>query len=54
MTANETETHISLWDALTGGNWLANLKLNPQQAVAPGDVFRLGAGITLTITGLAA
>lgn len=53
MTAPETISYISVWDALTGGSWLWIARLNLPQVVANGDLFTMGGGISLTITGLA-
>lgn len=44
MTASETITHISVWDAATGGNPLFSAVLNTPRSVVNGD--------TLTMTTL--
>ena len=54
MTAPETISYISVWDALTGGSWLWIARLNLPQVVANGDLFTMGGGVSLAITGLAA
>lgn len=53
MTTAETIKYIGAFDAFTNGNWLFTAVLNKPQTVAQGDVFRMGGGITLTITGIA-
>jgi hypothetical protein len=54
MTAAETISYISVWDALTSGTCLWIARLNTPQTVANGDLFTMGGGISLTILGLAA
>lgn len=54
MTAAETISYISAWDALTGGAWLWIARLSVPQIVASGDLFTMGGGISLTILGTAA
>lgn len=53
MTAPETISYISVWDSLTGGSWLWIARLNLPQVVANGDLFTMGGGVSLSITGLA-
>ncbi|MGW2666115.1 phage tail fiber protein [Nocardia tengchongensis] len=44
MTASETVTHVSVWDASTSGNFLWSAALSASKAVVNGD--------TLTLTSL--
>lgn len=53
MTATETITHISLWDASTSGNFLQSLALSASKAVASGDTLNLST-LTLNFTPIAA
>lgn len=53
MTAAEVIKFISVHDAFEDGNWLWNARLNQPQTLAEGDTFRLGGGLSLTITGVA-
>lgn len=46
MTGTETITHIAVWDALTGGNFLWSAILSASKTVASGDT------LTLTTCGL--
>jgi hypothetical protein len=47
----ETYTHVSLWDASTGGNFLGRDDLSSSAAVTAGDTFRIPIGdLDLTIT----
>jgi hypothetical protein len=46
MTGSETITHISVWDAATGGNFLWSAALAASKTVAAGDT------LTLTTCGL--
>ncbi len=43
MTATETITHISVWDASTAGNFLFSAKLNVQKSVVDNDSITLNA-----------
>lgn len=43
MTATETITHISVWDAASGGNFLFSAKLNVQKSVVNLDGITLNA-----------
>lgn len=43
MTATETITHISVWDAVSSGNFLFSAKLNVQKSVVNGDGITLNA-----------
>lgn len=53
MNAAETIKYVSIWDALSAGNWLGNAVLTKSVTVADGDIFRMGGGFKLKITGLA-
>ena len=51
MTATETLTAISHWDALTGGDFLWSANLSTSQAVNSGDTFTLTSdGLSLSPT----
>lgn len=51
MTANETITHISIWDAVSGGNALWNGPLTASQAVNIGGTLNFAIGsIIVTLT----
>jgi hypothetical protein len=41
MTVRETITHISLWDATTGGNCLLTAELEEYKNVFSGDTYQL-------------
>lgn len=43
MTASETITHVSVWDASTGGNFLWSSALTASKAVNNGDQFALNS-----------
>jgi hypothetical protein len=47
MTASETVSHLSLWDAATGGNFLESLALTSPVPVISGSSLTVG---TLTIS----
>lgn len=47
MTAGETITHVSVWDASTSGNFLWSAQLASSKAVVNGDT------LTLTVLGFA-
>lgn len=47
MTASETLTHISVWSASSGGNFLWSAQLSASKAVGAGDTY------TLTSVGVA-
>lgn len=53
MTATETITHISLWDAASGGNFLESATLTASKNVTNGDTLTLTM-LTLTYTPIAA
>lgn len=53
MTATETITHISLWDAASGGNFLESATLTASKNVTNGDTLTLTT-LTLTYTPIAA
>jgi len=46
----ETISHVSLWDASTGGNFLGEQALAASKVLAVGDNFRIPAG-SLTVSG---
>jgi hypothetical protein len=48
VTANETYTHWSLWDASTGGNCLWTGALASSASVTTGDTFQI-TSLTLTL-----
>lgn len=52
MTATETITHISLWDAATAGNFLASAALSSGKAVVSGDTVTL-TSLTVSKSNLA-
>lgn len=46
---SETISHVSVWDAITSGNFLYSVALTASQAWAAGNTFTLtGLGVTLT------
>lgn len=53
MTASETISHISVWSASTGGNFLWSAQLSSSRAVSSGDTVTLTT-CSLTLTPLAA
>ncbi|MDQ1307757.1 MAG: hypothetical protein QG671_3590 [Actinomycetota bacterium] len=53
MTASETISHISLWDAATGGSFLRSAALTTSRTVISNDTFTLST-LTLSYTPLAA
>jgi hypothetical protein len=53
MTANETITHISVWDNATAGNFLWSAALGTAKAVNSGDTLTLTA-CTLSLSTQAA
>jgi hypothetical protein len=52
-SGSETLTHISLWDASSGGNCLWTVALAASKAITNGDSFTLSS-VTLTISPIAA
>ena len=49
--ANETLSHISLWDASTSGNFLGSDDLSSTAAMTSGDTFRIPTGdLDLSVT----
>lgn len=44
VSTTETYTHISLWDASSGGNFLGSDDLSSSAAVTAGDTFRIPVG----------
>ena len=53
MTATETISHISLWDASTAGNFLWSVALTASKSVVSGDTLSL-TSLTLAFTPIAA
>ena len=53
MTATETISHISLWDAATAGNFLWSVALTASKSVISGDTLSL-TSLTLAFTPIAA
>ena len=53
MTGTETISHISLWDASSGGNFIRSAALTASKSVVNGDTFTLTT-LTLAWTPLAA
>lgn len=52
MTATETLTHVSFWDAATGGNFLWSAPLTTSKTVGNGDTYTLSSN-TVTLAALA-
>lgn len=52
MTTTETLTHVSFWDAATGGNFLWSAALTTSKTVGNGDTYTLSAN-TVTLAALA-
>ena len=51
VSTTETYSHISLWDASTGGNCLAAGALAASKSVTAGDTFQLPSSqVTFTLT----
>lgn len=53
MTATETISHISLWDASTAGTFLTSVALTASKSVASGDTLNL-TSLTVSVSPLAA
>lgn len=53
MTATETISHISLWDAATSGNFLWSVALTASKSVINGDTLSL-TSLTLAFSPIAA
>ena len=53
MTATETISHISLWDASTAGTFLWSVALTASKSVVSGDTLSL-TSLTLAFTPIAA
>jgi len=53
MTATETISHISLWDASTSGNFLWSVALTASKSVINGDTLSMSS-LTLAFTPIAA
>jgi hypothetical protein len=55
VSATETYSHVSFWDASTGGNFLGSDALETPRGVTAGDNFTIAAGdLDLSITPIAA
>jgi hypothetical protein len=50
---SETLTHISVWDAVSAGNFLYSIALTSSQAWASGNTFTLTSG-SITVSPIAA
>lgn len=51
VSTTETYTHVSFWDAETGGNFLGRDDLSSSAAVTAGDTFRMPSGdVDLAVT----
>ena len=51
VSTTETYSHVSLWDASSGGNCLASGALAASKSVTAGDTFQLPSGqVSLTIS----
>lgn len=53
MTATETITHVSVWDASTAGTFLMSMALTTSRSVVNGDVLTINS-VTISHTPLAA
>lgn len=53
MTATETITHISVWDATSAGNFMFSVALTTSKAVTSGDTLNLSA-LSIALTPIAA
>lgn len=53
MTATETISHISLWDASTAGNFMWSVALTASKSVVSGDTLSL-TSLTLAFSPIAA
>ncbi|MBO3751537.1 hypothetical protein J5X84_36155 [Streptosporangiaceae bacterium NEAU-GS5] len=53
MTTTETITHVSFWDASSGGNFLQSAALSASKPVSNGDTFSLNT-LTLNQSPIAA
>lgn len=53
MTATETITHVSIWDASSAGNFIESWALNSSQAVINGSTLAFGT-FTLSFSPIAA
>jgi len=55
VAASETYSHVSFWDAVSGGNFLGSDALNASKAVTAGDNFTIVAGdIDIDLSPIAA
>jgi hypothetical protein len=53
MTASETISHISIWDASSSGNFLASAALTASKTVTNGDTLTIST-LTVAMTPIAA
>lgn len=55
VSATETYSHVSFWDASTAGNYLGSDALNAARGVTAGDTFEIPIGdLDLSLTPIAA
>lgn len=55
VSTTETYTHVSFWDASSGGTFLGSDALNAARAVTAGDTFEIPIGdLDLSLTPVAA
>lgn len=55
VAATETYSHVSFWDAVTGGTFLGSDALDSARSVTAGDTFEIAAGdLDISITAIAA
>jgi hypothetical protein len=55
VSTAETYSHVSFWDASTGGNFIASDNLVTPRTVAVGDPFTIPAGsLTVALSPIAA
>ena len=55
VSATETYSHVSFWDASTAGNYLGSDALNAARGVTAGDTFEIPTGdLDLSLTPIAA
>lgn len=52
-SGTETITDVSLWDAITAGNFLDSIQVTASKTVSNGDTLNL-ASLSITLTALAA
>jgi hypothetical protein len=55
VSATETYSHVSFWDASTAGNFLGSDALETARGVTAGDTFEIPAGdLDISLTPIAA